>query len=151
MKVQYSNDVLCTKEEAWALITDFDRRPDWIPFMEKCYLTEKKEGWVGSKYQEKEVFLKIPLNINYTITEWKEGQQLSSRCEMPPFYPVVNIYVKEIPGSTKINCTLEVDIDLGVFKFIPKSIIKPQIDHLINPLVENFIRILETDSSLRKA
>jgi ribosome-associated toxin RatA of RatAB toxin-antitoxin module len=149
MKLDYSNEVLCTKEEAWALITDFERRPEWIPFMEKCYITEKKEGWVGSKYQEKEVFLKIPLNINYTITRWKENEQLSSRCEMPPFYPVVNIFVKDIPGSRKIKCTLQVDIDLGIFKFIPQSIIRPQIDNLINPLVNNFVRILETNSSLK--
>jgi hypothetical protein len=149
MKVDYSNDVLCTKEEAWALITDFEKRPDWIPFMEKCYFTEKKEGWVGSKYQEKEVFLKIPLNINYTITAWKENQQLSSRCEMAPFYPVVNIFIKDIPGSKKINCNLQVEIDLGIFKFIPKSMIKPQIDALINPMVDNFVRILESNSSLK--
>lgn len=151
MKIEYTNEVLCTKEEAWALITNFERRPDWIPFMEKCYITEKKEGWVGSKYQEKEVFLKIPLNINYTITVWKENEQMSSKCDMAPFYPLVNIYVKDIPGSNKILSILELEADLGIFKFIPTSMIKSQINVLMKPLVDNFKSILEESSSLRKA
>ena len=37
MIFEYSNHVQCTKEEAWAFITDLERRPDWIHFQEKCY------------------------------------------------------------------------------------------------------------------
>jgi hypothetical protein len=151
MKVQYVSEVLCTKEEAWALITDFSRRPEWIPFMEKCYITEKKDGWVGSKYQEKEVFLGIHLNINYEITVWKDMEQMSSKCLMGPFYPVVNIYLKDIPGSKRVSSTLEVDLEIGVLGLLPKSIIKRQIDHLIQPLIDNYVRILETNTSLKKA
>lgn len=150
MKFEYSNPVKCTKEDAWKLITDLERRPEWIPFMEKCYYTEKKDGIVGSRYQEKEVFLGIALNLNYEITVYKAYEQMSSKCLMAPFYPQVNIYVKEKPDKS-VFCTLEFDIKLGPFEWTPKFILKGQVDKLVQPLVDNFISILERDSTLKQA
>jgi hypothetical protein len=147
MVLEYYNDVKCTKQEAWKLITNLERRPDWIPFMEKCYFTDFKEGWIDSKYQEKEVFLNIPLNINYEVIEYHEYKRLRSRCLMPPFYPKVDVTVEEKNGYCK--CGLILDVKLGPFALIPKSIIKPQIDNLIMPLVNNFKSILESESSLK--
>lgn len=148
MTFEYNNFVRCTKEEAWGLITDLERRPDWIPFQEKVYWTDKKDGMTGSRYQEVEVFLGIHLNINYEVTVWKTNEQLSSKCLMPPLYPVVDIFVKEKPAG--VDCTLRFSIKLGPLELIPKFLLKKQVDHLIQPMVDNFIRILESESSLRK-
>lgn len=147
MTFEYNNFVRCTKEEAWQLITDLERRPDWIHFQEKVYWTEKKEGMVGSRYQEIEVFLGIHLNINYEVTEWKENEQISSRCLMPPLYPVVDVFVKEKPGG--VESTLRFSIKLGPFELIPKFILKKQVDNIIQPMVDSFKKILESESSLR--
>jgi hypothetical protein len=148
MKFEYSNNIKCTKEEAWELITDLERRPEWIHFMEKCYYTDKKEGIVGSKYQEKEVFLGIPININYDVIVYEEYKQFSSRCTMAPFYPVVNIYVNELPNKM-IFSKLEFDIKLGPFEWMPKFMIKKQVDALVQPLVDAFKDILERGTSLK--
>lgn len=144
MIFEYYSDVNCTKEAAWKLITDIERRPDWVPFMEKCYFTDFKKGWVGSKYQEKEVFLGIPLNINYEVIEYHPFKKLRSRCLMPPFYPKVDVTVEAFDGYCK--CGLIIDVKLGPFALMPKSILKSQVDNLIKPLVNNFNSLLEKEN-----
>src|SRR5665647_1994496 len=113
MRFEFVNKVRCTKMEAWQFIINLERRPDWIHFMEKCYWTEKKPGIVGSRYQEKELFLGIPLNINYEVTVYKEFQQMSSKCMMPPFYPVVDVLLKE--DADGCVCTLIINAKMGPF------------------------------------
>ena len=146
MRFEYTNKVRCTKEEAWQFIIDLERRPDWIHFMEKCYWTEKKPGMIGSRYQEKEVFLGIPLNINYEITAWKDHEQISSKCMMPPFYPVVDVIVKENEGGC--ICSLVVNAKMGPFVLVPEKFLRKQVDALVQPLVDKFIEILENETEL---
>lgn len=146
MRFEYINRVRCTKEEAWMLITDLDRRPEWIHFMEQCYWTDKKPGMLGSRYQEKEVFLGIPLNINYEVTAWKEMEQMSSKCMMPPLYPVVDILLKEEKGAC--ICTLVIEMHTKLFMLIPERFLRKQVDALVQPFVDEFIRILEAETKL---
>jgi hypothetical protein len=148
MIFEYSNHVQCTKEEAWKLITDLERRPDWIHFQEKCYWINKKQGMIGSTYQEKEVFLGIPLNISYEVTAWKEYERMSSICKMPPFYPVVDIIVLE--ESDGVFCSLVINAKLGPFRLVPEKFIRKQVDALVQPLVDKFIQILESESVLKR-
>ena len=148
MILEYSNFVRCTKEEAWQFITSIERRPEWIPFMEKCYFTNKVDGWVGSTYQEKEVFLNIPLNINYEIIAYEEYKLMRSRCFMKPFYPKVEVRMEAKEGGCQ--CALILDINLSLFALIPNRILKQKIDDIIMPLVNNFNEILEKESVLNK-
>ena len=148
MIFEYNNHVKCTKEEAWKLITDLERRPDWIHFQEKCYWINKKEGMLGSVFQEKEVFLGIPINVKYEVTVWKEMEQMSSKCAMAPFYQTVDILIKE--DNNGVLSTLVLDLKVGVLGLLPKSLIKKQVDNLVQPMVDQFIRILETESVLHK-
>lgn len=147
MIVEFTSHVRCTKQEAWKLITDLERRPEWIHFQEKCYWLEKKESMVGSRYQEKEVFLGIPLNINYEITDWIEYERMSSKCKMPPFHPKVDIIVEEEKNG--VLCSLIIDLKLGPFFLVPEKIIRTKIKALIQPLIDEFNRILESESSLK--
>jgi hypothetical protein len=147
MLFEYINFVKCTKEEAWQLISHIERRPDWIHFMEKCYWTEKKPGMIGSRYQEKEVFLGIPLNINYVVTKWVEHKEMSSKCNMMPFYPEVDVLVKEKYGGCE--CILRVEGNMNIFKLIPNSILRKQVDYLVQPFIDNFIELLESESVLK--
>ena len=148
MIFEYSNHVQCTKEEAWKLISDLERRPDWIHFQERCYWTEKKPGMIGSKYQEKEVFLGIPLNINYEITAWVEYERMSSKCKMPPFYPVIDVVV--IEENDGVFCSLIVNAKMGPFALVPEKFLRKQVDALVQPLVDKFIEILESESVLKR-
>jgi hypothetical protein len=102
---------------------------------------------IGSRYQEKEVFLGIPLNINYVVTKWKEHEEMSSKCNMLPFYPEVEILVKEEPGGCL--CILRIEGNMSIFKLIPNSILRKQVDNLVQPLVDQFIHLLESESCLR--
>ncbi len=148
MTFEYNNHVRCTREEAWKLISDLDRRPDWIHFQEKCYWTDKKPGMVGSRYQEKEVFLGIPLNVNYEITVWKEMEQVSSVCTMPPFYQKVDVSVQDAQDG--VITSLIIELKVGVLGLLPKSLIKKQVDHLVQPMVDQFMKILQTETVLNK-
>ncbi|HRH58077.1 MAG TPA: SRPBCC family protein [Chitinophagales bacterium] len=148
MIFEYSNHVQCTKEEAWKFIIDLERRPDWIHFQEKCYWTEKKPGMIGSRYQEKEVFLGIPLNINYEVTHWVEYERMSSKCMMPPFYPVVDVIVVEEEDGC--FCSLIINAKLGPFFLVPEKFLRKQVDALVQPLVDKFIDILESESVLKR-
>ena len=103
---------------------------------------------VGSRYQEKEVFLGIPLNINYEVTAWKEYELMSSKCNMLPFYPVVDAIVEEEIGGCM--CTLRIEGNMKIFSLIPNSILRNQVDNLVQPLVDKFIDLLELESSLRE-
>lgn len=148
MKFEYVNKVRCTREEAWQLIINLERRPDWIHFMEKCYWTDKKPGMVGSRYQEKEVFLGIPLNINYEITVWKDHEQVSSKCMMAPLYPVVDVIVGDADNGCV--CTLIIEMNTKLFALVPDKFLRKRVDALVQPFVDQFIKILESESELSK-
>lgn len=148
MIFEFTSHVQCTKQEAWKLITDLERRPEWVHFQEKCYWTEIKDGFVGSRYQEKEVFLGIPLNINYEITNWIEYERMGSISKMPPFYPKIDVLVYE--ENDGVLCSLILDVKLGPFILVPEKIIRAKINELVQPLVDEFITILENESTLKR-
>ena len=148
MILEYTNLIQCTKEEAWKLITEIERRPDWIHFQEKCYWLDKKPAIIGSTYQEIEVFLGFHLNVKYMVTEYKEYEKMSSKCDMYPFHQLIEVTMKDNNNGT-IFTKLKIDAKIGVLGLLPKSIIKNRVDALVQPFVDKFKEILETESSLR--
>lgn len=149
MKFEYINTIHCTEQEAWDLVMDFERRGEWIHFIEKTKWVEKKDNLVGSTYTEKLVFLGIPLHIQYIVEEYSDKKLIRTHSKMPPFYPVVDVTLSKDKNKKGVDCGLIFDISLGPLALIPKSIIKKQVDQLIQPLVDEFISILESESSLR--
>lgn len=147
MTFEYSNIIKCTKEEAWKLITEIERRPDWIHFMEKCYWIDKTTTMLGSTYQEKEVFLGFHLNVKYTVTDFVPYKIMKSKCDMLPFHQTVEVTMRQEKDG--VFSMLKIDAKMGVLGLLPKSIIKNRVDALVQPLVDKFQEILETESSLR--
>lgn len=146
MIFEYSNIIKCTKQEAWKLITEIERRPDWIHFMEKCYWLENKTNMIGSTYQEKEVFLGFALNVKYTVTDFVEYELMISKCDMMPFYQTVEVFMRQ--EKTGVFCSLKIEAKMGVLGLLPNSIIRNRVDALVQPLVDKFKEILETESEL---
>lgn len=146
MTFTYKNKIKCTREEAWSLIIDLERRPHWIHFQEKCYWLEKKPGMVGSRFQEKQVFLGIPLNVNYTVTEWKDLARKTSKCDIGPFYQTVDIVIEDAQDG--IWCSLIIHAKVGPFVLVPEKFLRKQVDALIQPMVDKFSNMLEQESSL---
>ena len=149
MIFEYDNNIKCTKEEAWNLITEIERRPEWIHFMDNCKWLDKKTGIVGSTYQEEEVFLGFHLNVKYKVTEYKEFEKMTSKCDMYPFHQKVEVTMRENKNGT-VYTKLLIDGDLGVLGLLPKWIIKNRVDALVQPLVDKFFDILESETSLKK-
>ena len=147
MIFEYSNIIKCTKEEAWKLITEIERRPDWIHFMEKCYWLDKKSTIVGSTYQEKEVFLGFPLNVKYLVTDFVPYEIMKSKCDMAPFHQTVEVTMRQEKNG--VFSKLKIEAKMGVLGLLPKSIINNRVDALVQPLVDKFKEILESESSLR--
>lgn len=148
MTFEYSNNIKCTKEEAWKLVTEIERRPDWIHFMDKCAWVDKKPGMIGSTYVEEEVFLGFHLDVKYTVVEYKEFEKMTSKCDMYPFHQKVEVTMKENKDGT-VYAKLVIDAQIGVLGLIPKFIIKNRVDALVQPLVDKFFDILESESSLK--
>ena len=146
MVFEYSNIIKCTKEEAWKLITEIERRPDWIHFMEKCYWLDEKSTMVGSTYQEKEVFLGFPLNVKYTVTDFVPFQIMKSKCDMLPFHQTVEVTMRQEKNG--VFSKLKIEAKMGVLGLLPKSIINNRVDALVQPLVDKFQEILESEASL---
>ncbi len=150
MKFEYINTIRCTEQEAWDLVMDLERRGEWIHFIEKTKWVEKKEVITGSIYDEKFVFLGIPLHIRYTVEKYNDKKLISSRSKMPPFYPLVDVTLAKSTKVDSVDCGLIFDISLGPLSLIPKSLLKKQVDQLIQPLVDEFIAILQRETSLNK-
>ncbi len=130
-------------EVVWGFIMEFERRPEWIHFFDKSFITDKKDGWVGTKYKDKLTFLGIPLFLESTITHYEENKMWCAKCPMPPFYPEIEVNTRD-NGDGTIYSSLQFDITLkGPFRFIPKSLIKKQVDELIAPCIDRYIDILD--------
>ena len=142
MEFKYSSNVRNTLENVWDFAMDIERRPEWIHFFEKCYFTEKKSNWIGSKYKEKSVFLGIPLYIEFTILDYTHQQSMIAHSNMPPFFPTIKISASD-NGDGTIYSALEFDMKLGPFFLLPKRLIRKQVDNLINPFVDRFIEIMD--------
>ena len=67
---------------------------------------------------------------------------------MAPFYPVVDVVV--IEENDGVFCSLIVNAKMGPFALVPEKFLRKQVDALVQPLVDKFIEILETESVLRK-
>ena len=147
MEFTYKSTVWNTIENVWEFVMDFERRPEWITFYDKSYISDRKEEWVGTKYKDKLTFLGIPLYIEYTITHYEENKEWRSNCKMPPFYPKLKAGISK-NGDGSIDCYLTFEITLkGPFVFIPKSLIRKQVDELVEPCIQNYIDIISQPES----
>lgn len=147
MTFEYSSFVRCTKEEAWELISNIERRPEWIHFQEKCFWLDKKPGFIGSTYQEVEVFLGFHINVKYEVTAWEPYRKMTSHTKMPPFHQTVEVYMEERVDGCYTR--LVIHADMGILGLIPKFIIKNKVNELVNPMVDIFVELLEKNSVLR--
>ena len=122
MKFSYNSTVTNTLDEVWKFIMDFERRPEWIQFYDKSFITEQTPNWLGTKYKEKLTFLGFPMFIEYEIFAYEEKKMWKSKCNMKPFYPIVHVEVEDL-GNGKIANQLTFDIKIpGPLKLIPKKI-----------------------------
>ena len=142
MVFKYDSVVRNNVDDVWDFIMDFDRRPEWIHFFDKSFVTHKTEGWLHTKYKEKLTFLGIPLFIEYTIIDYKDKGSFTAKCTMPPFKPMIHTFIRDNGDGTIYSC-LEFDIKLGPFSLIPKKLLKKQVDMLIEPCVQEYVRILD--------
>ncbi len=138
MKFSYDSTVNNNLDNIWEFAMNFERRPEWIHFFDKSFITEQTPNWIGTKYKEKLTFLGFPLFIEYEIYEYEEKKQWKSKCKAKPFYPSIQVEVKDL-GNGKIWSQMTFEINLpGPLKFIPKKIIQKQVDELVNPCVTKF-------------
>ncbi len=146
MRFKYETTVYNSIEAVWELITDVNRRSEWIHFIDECHYTHKKDSFVGSKFSEKMVFLRIPLTLEQTISDYKEHSVFNYGCKIPPFYPKVFVTAKDNKDGS-VYVSLEFDIKMGAFILVPKKIINKQVDHIMLPLVNEFKNLIDLPRS----
>lgn len=148
MIFEYAINIRSTKEAAWNLIEDIERRPEWVHFMDKCIWLDKTPEIIGSTYNEEEVFLGFHLNVKYKIIEYIPYEKMVSKCDMFPFYQKIQIVIQENKNNT-IQAKLTIDGDLGVLGVVPNFIIKNRVNAIVQPLVNKFAEILDSHSKAK--
>lgn len=141
MVFEYVNKFNCSKEEAFSIFTNMDRRPEFIDIMDKSEWLQRTEDGLGSIYREKLTFIGFPLNIDYEVTDYRENEIIASKCHMPPFHPVITIKVRD--EGKKCSASLTIDINLGPLEWMPKFLIKKQVDNIVDRFVKNYRKVLD--------
>ena len=141
MVFEYVNTFNCSKEEAFSIFINMDRRPEFIDIMDKSEWLQRTEDGLGSIYREKLTFIGIPLNIDYEVTDYRENEIIASKCQMPPFHPLITIKVWD--EGKKCTASLTIDIKLGPLELMPKFLIKKQVDNIVDRFVMNYRKVLD--------
>lgn len=64
------------------------------------------------------------------------------------FYQKVDVSIQDARDG--VITSLIIELKVGVLGLLPKSLIKKQVDHLVQPMVDQFMKILQTETVLNK-
>lgn len=141
MIYHYENIFNCSIEKAFELFINMDRRSEFVDITSESHWINKTPQILDSVYREKMVFLNIPLHIDSEIIAYELNKHYTSRCKMPPLYPSITVNVW--PIGNKCGSSLDIEIKLGPLEYLPKFIIKSQVDKIVDNLVKNYRKALE--------
>ena len=144
MKFTYTATVRNDLDTVWAFNMDFERKPEWIYFYEKSYVSYQTEGWVGTRYKDKLDFIGIPLYIEYKMLEYEDKKRFRAKSKFPPFYPEIEVVTKD-NGNGTVTSSLTFDMKLGPFALLPKRMLQKKVDDFIQPALDRYIEILDQD------
>ena len=140
MIYSYKNTFNCSVEKAFALFMDMDRRPEFIDIMSESGWVNKTSNIIDSVFREKMVFIGFPLHLDSDIIAYEENKHYTSKCKMAPFYPTITL--KVWPEGKKCGSSLDIEIQLGPLEYLPKFIIKNQVDSIVDKMVKKYGKAL---------
>jgi uncharacterized protein YndB with AHSA1/START domain len=95
-------------DDVFAAITAFDRIPEWIPSIERAYVSSSGPTGVGTTFMEEANLLGRPLRIVGTITEYEPDHKLTYVYADGPVPGAWHYTFSPVPSGTQLDFRLEI-------------------------------------------
>ena len=127
IKMTASVCIAASSEKVWAVLSDLERIPLWVPAIKRAHCPAQRRGVGASRICE----LK-QATILETIVEWEEGRSFRYRGEGAPMMKsATNLWAVEARGAeTMVTSTAEAELKGGVFGRLLEPLAEMAFKHL---------------------
>lgn len=126
-------------EKCWAVISDYERYPEFLPEVKKIRTMNRRGNEVDVQYEAEVVKV-----IKYTVHMKEEGPKKVSWSFIDGEFMKNNQggWVLEDLGNGTTRGTYNIEIEVGML--VPKSILNGLVDSQLPKLLENFKKRIES-------
>ncbi|MFZ5444695.1 MAG: type II toxin-antitoxin system RatA family toxin [Myxococcota bacterium] len=126
-------------EKCWAVISDYERYPEFLPEVKKIKTQNRRGNEVDVQYEAEVVKL-----IKYTVHMKEEGPKKLQWSFVDGEFMKDNKggWSLEDAGNGTTRATYSIEIEVGML--VPKTIINALVDTQLPKLLENFKKRIET-------
>lgn len=108
MNTQTSVDVAVPADQAFALISDFSRNPEWQDGMERCAWTSSGPLAVGATYEQEAHFMGKAILSTFRVTELTPGRSVSIESVVSTFPIQVRRWVEPLgPERCRVHAAVQ--------------------------------------------
>ena len=128
-----------TVEKCWAVISDYERYPEFLPEVKKIRTMNRRGNEVDVQYEAEVVKV-----IKYTVHMKEEGPKKVSWSFIDGEFMKDNKggWVLEEAGEGKTKATYSIAVEVGML--VPKTIVNALVDTQLPKLLENFKKRIES-------
>ena len=128
-----------TVEKCWAVISDYERYPEFLPEVKKIRTMNRRGNEVDVQYEAEVVKV-----IKYTVHMKEEGPRKVSWSFIDGEFMKDNKggWVLEEAGEGKTRATYSIAVEVGML--VPKTIVNALVDTQLPKLLENFKKRIES-------
>jgi ribosome-associated toxin RatA of RatAB toxin-antitoxin module len=126
-------------EKCWAVISDYERYPDFLPEVRKIRTFNRRGNEVDVQYEAEVVKV-----IKYTVHMKEEGPTRLSWSYIDGEFMKDNKggWLLEDQGNGTTRATYSIEVEVGLL--VPKSIVNALVDTQLPRLLENFKKRIES-------
>ncbi len=128
-----------TVDKCWAVISDYERYPEFLPEVKKIRTMNRRGNEVDVQYEAEVVKV-----IKYTVHMKEEAPQKVSWSFIDGEFMKDNKggWVLEDAGEGKTKATYSIAVEVGML--VPKTIVNALVDTQLPKLLENFKKRIES-------
>ncbi|MBL8915179.1 MAG: SRPBCC family protein [Archangium sp.] len=126
-------------EKCWAVISDYERYPEFLPEVKKIRTMNRRGNEVDVQYEAEVVKV-----IKYTVHMKEEGPKKVSWSFIDGEFMKDNKggWVLEDGGNGTTKATYSIEVEVGML--VPKAIVNGLVDSQLPKLLENFKKRIES-------
>lgn len=126
-------------EKCWAVISDYERYPEFLPEVKKIKTLNRRGSEVDVQYEAEVVKV-----IKYTVHMREEGPKKLSWSFVDGEFMKDNKggWVLEDGGNGTTKATYSIEVEVGML--VPKTIVNALVDTQLPKLLENFKKRIES-------
>lgn len=126
-------------EKCWAVISDYERYPEFLPEVKKIKTVNRRGSEVDVQYEAEVVKI-----IKYTVHMREEGPKKLQWSFVDGEFMKDNKggWLLEDAGNGTTKATYSIEVEVGML--VPKTIVNALVDTQLPKLLENFKKRIET-------